>query len=209
MIVGAEDAITCHLVARRDRTLNLHVDTEEFLPGAYLAAVWATYAGNEVLRQELAITQRLTTIDLTSDVDHVGFAIFRTNDGQCVDLMEAHLILQISGTLHANSGPTMQFQDRRGRLLHEVNPAGPSSTIDIRVDAEGDDLDKNIRQHWLDRRVREREATARREGNFGGLYTELDIWALSPYIHREHRERLTYPRKHPARHTAKASRSSN
>ena len=166
MIVGAEDAIACDLVARRDRTLNLHFDTDEFLPGAYRAAVWATHAGNEVLRQELAITQRLTTIDLASDVDHVGFAIFRTNDGQCIDLKEAHPILQISGKLQVNSGPKMQFQDRRGRLLHEVNPAGPSSRIDIRVDAEGDDLDRNIRQHWLDRRVREREATARREGNF-------------------------------------------
>ena len=166
LIVGAEDAISCDLVARHDRTLKLHVDTDEFLPGAYRATVWATHAGNEVLRQELAITHRLTTIDLASDVDHVGFGIYRTNDGQCIDLMEAHLILQISGKLQVNSGPTMQFQDRRGRLLHEVNPAGPSSTIDIRVDAERDDLDKNIRQRWLDRRVREREATARREGNF-------------------------------------------
>ena len=166
MIVGAEDVIACDLVARHDRTLKLHVDTDEFLPGAYRATVWAIHAGDEVLRQELAITQRLTAIDLASDVDHVGFAIFRTIDGQCVDLMEAHLRLQISGQLQVNSGSTMQFHDRRGRLVHEVNPAGPSSRIDIRVDAEGDDLDKNIRQRWLDRRVREREATARREGNF-------------------------------------------
>ena len=165
MIVGAEDAIACDLVARRDRTLKLQVDTDQFLPGAYRATVWASHAGDEVLRQELAIMQRLTVIDLASDVDHVGFAIFRNIDGQCIDLMEAHLLLQISGRLQV-SGPTMQFHDRRGRLLHEVSPAVPSSRLDIRVDAEDDDLDKNIRQHWLDRRVREREATARREGNF-------------------------------------------
>ena len=165
LVVGAEDAVACGLVARRDRTLVLHVDTEELLPGAYRAAVWSSHAGDEVLRQELAITQRLTTIDLASDVDHVGFAIFRTMDGQCIDLMEAHLILQISGRIQV-SGPTMQLHDRRGRLVHEVNPAGARSRIDIRGDAEDDDLDKNIRQRWLDRRVREREATARREGNF-------------------------------------------
>ena len=166
MIVGAEDAIACELVARHDRTLNLHVDTDEFLPGAYRATIWASHAGDEVLRQEFAIMQRLTAIDLASDVDHVGFAIFRTVDGQCIDLMEAHLLLQIRGQLHVNSGPTLQFHDRRDRLLHEVTPARPSSRIDIRVDAEGNELDRNIRQRWLDRKVREREATARREDNF-------------------------------------------
>ena len=40
-----------------------------------------------------------------------------------------------------------------------------SSVIDVGIDDEHGELDKEIRQRWLDRRVREREAAARRERN--------------------------------------------
>ena len=166
IIASAEDAITCDLVARHDRTLRLHVDADELLPGDYRATVWASHGGDGVLRQEVPVTQRLTVIELESDVDRIGFAIFRTSDGQCIDLMEAPLLMQIGGEIRVSSGQTLQIRDQRGRFVHEVNPAGPSSRIDLSLDNESGELDKAIRQRWLERRVREREVDARREGNF-------------------------------------------
>ena len=166
IIAGAEDEIACDLVAGHDQTLRLHVDADHPLPGAYRATIWASHAGDEVFRQEVSITQSLTTIELESDVDHIGFAIFRTSDGQCIDLNEGFPIKEIVGHIMINSGPTLQVQDRRGRLIHEVSPAGPTSKIHVRFDADSAELDTKRRQRWLDRRVREREAAARREGNF-------------------------------------------
>ena len=166
MIAGAEDEVACDLAVGNGRTLRLHVDAEPLPSGAYRATIWASHAGDEVLRQEVTITQRLTTIRLASDVDHIGFAVFRTADGQCLDLMEAPLLKRISGRLKVNSASTLQFRDRQGRVYHEVNPPGPSSEIDLGIDDERGELDKEIRQRWLDRRVREREAAARKERNF-------------------------------------------
>ena len=166
VVAAAEDAIACDLAPGHDQTLRLHVDADELPPGAYRAAVWATHAGDEVLRKELAITQRQTAIDLASDADHVGFAIFRTLDGQCIDLMEAHLLLRVSGQIRVNSTSKLQFRDRQGRLFHEVTPAGPLSRIDVGLGDESGKLDNKIRQQWLDRRLREREVAARKEGQF-------------------------------------------
>ncbi len=165
VIAGAEDEVACDLAVGNSRTLRLHVDAEPLLPGAYRAMVWASYAGDEVLRKEVTVTQRLTTIQLESDVDHIGFAIFRTADGQCLDLMEAPLWLRIGGRIRVNSASTLRFSDRQGRVYHEVNPPGPFTEIDVCLDDERGELDKEIRRRWLDRRVREREAAARRERN--------------------------------------------
>lgn len=166
MIAGAEDAISCDLDARHDRTLMLHVDGDKFPHGAYRATVWASHCGNEMLRREVTVTQGQIEIELASDVDHIGFAIFRTADGHCIDLMEAFLLKQIGGQIKIDSGSTLQFRDRGGRLVHEVSPVDPSPGIDLSIDFENAELDKKIRQEWLARRLREREAATRREGNF-------------------------------------------
>ena len=166
MIAGAEDAISCDLGAGHHRTLMLHVDGDKLPPGAYRATVWASHSGNEMLRREIPVTQGQTEIELASDVDHIGFAIFRTADGQCIDLMEAFLLKQIGGQIKIDSSPTLQFHDRSGRLVHEVSPASPSSSIDLNIDFDNAEFDNKIRQEWLARRLREREAAARRDGNF-------------------------------------------
>ena len=166
MVAGAEDAISCDLDARHDRTLMLHVAGDEIPPGVYRATVWASHCGNEMLRRQIPVTQGQTEIELASDVDHIGFAIFRTADGQCVDLMEKFLLKQIGCQIKIDSGPTLRFRDRRGRLFHEVSPAASSSDIDLRIDFDNAEFDEKIRQEWLARRLREREAAARREGNF-------------------------------------------
>ena len=181
MIAGAEDEVACDLGVGNGRTLRLRVDADPLPPSAYLATVWACHAGDEVLRQNVTITKCLTTIQLASDVDHIGFALCRTADGQCLDLMEAPLWLRIGGRLRIRSGSTLQFRDRQGRVYHEVNPPGPSTEIDVTLDDEPGALDKEIRQRWLDRRVREREAAARRKGNFA-RFLPADLASAVSYL---------------------------
>ena len=164
MIAGAEDAIACDLVSRRDRTLRFQVDANELLPGVYRAVVWASHSRDEVLRREVAVTAGQTVIELASDVDHIGFEIYRTVDGQCVDLMDAYLIQTINFRSEME-GPTLDIQDRQGRSIHQVKSSAVSMS-EIQSDDDSAELDKGIRGLWLDRQIYEREAAARREGNF-------------------------------------------
>ena len=166
MIVGAEDEIACDLWVGHDGTLRLLVEADALPPSAYRATVWASHAGDEVLRREVPVATRLTPIRLATDVDRIGFEVFRTADGQCLDLMEAPWHMGIGGQLKINSSSTLQFRDRQGRPFHQVNLPGPSVRIDAAFDEESSELDKEIRQQWLDRRVRVREATVRKERNF-------------------------------------------
>ena len=166
MIAAAQDAIACDLAANRNRTLRFHVDAKELLPEAYRATVWASHSGDEVLRREVPVALGQRVIELASDVDHIGFAIFRTADGQCVDRMEGSLTMEVSIRLELESGPNLHLRDPRSHFTHSVNPSGSISTINVQSDQDSTKLDKGIRRLWLDRRVYERENTARQEGNF-------------------------------------------
>ena len=167
MIAAAEDSISCDLVARpHNKTLILHVDTNEFLAQAYRATVWASHSDDVVLRREIPVVKRQTVFELTSDVDHIGFAIFRNADGQCVDLWEVFLLMEIGIRMNIDSGPMLNLHDPKKHLSHTVSPSGFVSTINIQYDQDSAELDKGIRQLWLKRRVHERETSARLEGNF-------------------------------------------
>ena len=167
MIAGAEDTITCDLVAHpHNKTLILHVDKKELLPETYRATVWAKHSDDEVLRREILIVKKQTVFELTSDVDHIGFAIFQTTDGQCVDLWEAFLLMEVNIRMAINSGPTLNLHDPKKHLSHSVSPSGSISMLNIQSDQDSAKLDKEIRQLWLKRRVHERETSVRREGNF-------------------------------------------
>ncbi len=165
MIAGAEDTITCNLI-RRNQRLMFQVDGDELLPDAYRATVWASHSGDEVLRQEVPVTLGQPVIELTLDLDHIGCAIYRTVDGQCVDLMEGEPFREINVITEIESGPVMHLHDRQGRLIHKVKSSGSISTIRVLSDNNSAEFGKGIRQLWLDRQVQEREAAARKEGNF-------------------------------------------
>ena len=166
MIAGAEDAITCDLTVNRAQTLRFHVDANELLPGTYRATVWASHSDDNVLRREIAVTPGLTAIELASDVDRIGFAIHRSIDGQCTDMMEEFLIMEVSGRIEIDSGPTLLLKDRQQHTFHKVKPPGPISEIKIQSDKGSTKLDKSIRQLCLDRRIRVLEAATRQQGNF-------------------------------------------
>ena len=189
MIAGAEDAIACDLVAHHDRTLRFRVDANELLTKAYRATVWATHSGDEVLRREVSVTPGQTVIEVASDVDHIGFAIYRTADGQCVDLMETFLIMEVGVRMEIESGPTLHIRNRQGRSIHEVKPAGPISKIEVHSDNDSPKLDKGIRRLWLDRQIHEREAAARREGNFARFEPQR-VRSGRPVLYRSPASRL-------------------
>ena len=183
MIAGAEDAIACDLAARHDQTLALHVDADDLLPGAYRATVWATHSGNEVTRREVAVASGQTVIEVVSDVDHVGFSIFRTADGQCIDLRENFLIMEVSGRLEVASNPTLHIQDRQHRVNHTVTPAGSTSMLSVRFDDESAEVDKRIRRLWLEQRLHEREADARKERNLARFQANEFDQAAQHVVH--------------------------
>ena len=165
MIAGAEDAITCDLLTHHDRTLTVRVEAEDHTPGSYCGTVWASHSGDEVLRRQIAITSGETTIALESDVDSVGLAVFRVADGQCVDLMSHHMLMEVSGRIDVQMGPTLRLQDRRRQIAHEVNPFHHVSTVRVRADQHSPALDKRIRQQRLDHLSHRRESSVRRRGD--------------------------------------------
>ena len=166
MIAAAQDQMACDLIATRNRKLRLSVEAEELQPGSHRAIVWASHSGDEVLRREVPLSLGQTVIDLASDVDHIGFANFRVADGQCVDLMEGFLTLEVQVLLEIESGSTLHLRHSPSRTTHKVHPASSASMVKVRADEGSRALDKRIRRNWLDRRIHEREAAERREGNF-------------------------------------------
>ncbi|MCY3614476.1 MAG: helix-turn-helix domain-containing protein [Bacteroidetes bacterium] len=166
MIAGAEDAVTCRLAAGNNGTLNFHAEFHDTETTPYHATIWASHCGDEVLRREIRVVPGHRILDLESDVDRIGFAVYRTTDGQCVDLNQVLLIkdIVIQGTLIG--GPTMQFKTRGGRLIHEVNPFVHRSTIDIKYDLENRAIDKEVRRQWLYRLAGNQELDKRRQQVF-------------------------------------------
>ena len=165
MISGAEDAIDCELLAFPNEMLLFKVDGSNLVLDEYTAAVWATHSGDNVLRRELSVMRNETAIELQSDVDHIGFAVYRNADGQCIDLMEVNLWMEFSIAMHNVSGPTLQLRERRGSLVTKTSPWNSRYMLNIDPDKNSIAQDAEIRRQVLERKIREREATARKEDN--------------------------------------------
>ena len=165
MIAGAEDGISCDLRAHNDRTLTLAVEADDCTPGSYCGMVWASHSGDEVHRRQIAIDSGKTRIALGSDVDSVGFEVFRVADGQCVDRMSHHLLMEASLCLNVQMGPTLRLQDRQRSIAHKVNPFHDVSTVKVHADQNSPELDRRIRQQWLDHLSHRRESFARKRGD--------------------------------------------
>ena len=182
MIAGAQDGIACDLAANSKQTLNFHVDARDMLPDTYRASVWASHSGDEVLRREVSVAPGRTEIKLTSDVDHIGFAVYRTVDGQCVDLMEVNLVLQVDIQMRVDSGRKLRQQVRQGLPVHKVSLPGDHSSIRVESAHDSSGLDKGIRRLWLERKVYLRETALRREGNFARFGPDEFDKATSHFI---------------------------
>ena len=164
VVAGAQDAVTCDLVAHGNGSLWFHATGDELISGAYRATLWASHSGDNVLRQELAVTPGHVPIPMNSDADRIGFAVYRTADGQCIDLLDADLLLSIQIGINVSSGPTVRLTDRRGRSIHSV--ASPTTRTKSVVSSDDrSPVEGTIRRRTLERRAAESTAAANRERN--------------------------------------------
>lgn len=164
LVAEAQDAITCRLTAHHDQTLRLHIETRGGVPATYRATVWASHSGDEVLRREVAVTSGQATIEVGSQVDRVGFAVCRDFDGQYVDFVD-----NVPSVVAAQASLTEGQAQRRSsdsvaRVPQQVRAARPEPPDSGRCPPTAT-LDRGIRQQWLHRVSRQREAGARRDAN--------------------------------------------
>lgn len=185
LIAAAEDAITCRLTAHHDQTLRLHVEAKGLLPETYRATVWASHSGDEVLRREVPVIPGQTTIELVSEVDRTGFAVCRDFDGQFVDLVENLPGMEAFRAAREDQ-PYRRVRDPVARVPQRVASSRPDAAAPGRL-ARTARLDRGIRQKWLHRVARQREAGARRDANlvrFGpGRFAEAArhfLYLISP-----------------------------
>ena len=167
MIARAEDATTFDLQAHhRDRTLTFIVEADDCTPDSYRGVVWASHSDDDVFRQQVAVATGETLIELESDIDSIGFEVFRVIDSQCIDLMSHHLVMDVVGNLNVQMGPTLHLrQDRGYKVVHQVNPFHHSSTLRVRADTQSPELDRQIRQQRLDYLSYQRESSVQTRSN--------------------------------------------
>ena len=180
MIAGALDEITCDLSANRDGSLRFHFDAVN-RHEKYRAEIWASHSGDDVLRKETPITPGQTTIEVTSDVDEIGFAVYRSTDGQCVDLMHVRIVLEVRIQMSVESGRTLRHQIKQGPVFCVTLPGDHSATT-VESDHERSGLDKRIRRQWLEQRVYEQDTIARRDRNFARFGPDEFDEAVSHFI---------------------------
>ena len=168
LISRAEDEVVCQLSAHHRKMLILEVeriDGADLLPDAYTATVWANHSDNEVLLRKLSINQGKIVVHIDSDVDRIGFALYRNIDGQCIDFMDVHLVMSISIDMNIDSGTNVNLYDPNSQTEHQLSLGTSRSVIEVEADKNSALLYKEIRQRTLARKVLEREARARSEGN--------------------------------------------
>ena len=162
MIAGALDALTCNLTHHR-QALKLDVQGDNLITARHRAVVWASHSEDTVLRREVPVTS--TSIKLASDVDHIGFSIYRTEDGQCVDHLHSHLIKEFRVRVNIADQPTITIKNQKTQSIQKVTPSGTTVPISANDERFSADLDRRIRQEWLERQVHHREMSARKTGN--------------------------------------------
>ncbi len=169
MIAGALDALTCNLTHHR-QMLKLDVQGDDLVTALHRAVVWASHSEDTVLRREVPVTS--TSIKLASDVDHIGFSIYRTEDGQCVDHLHSHLIKEFRVRVNIADQPMITIRNQKTQSIQKVIPSGTTVPISANDDRFSADLDRRIRKDWLERQVYQREVSARKTGNLARFAPE-------------------------------------
>ncbi len=163
MVASAYDPIKCNLAARHDGTLAFEVSGDP-MPGEYRATVWAAHSGDNLLHREIPVTPGTTLIPLPSGPDRIGYALSRSVDGQCVDLMDADLIMDVNVRLDISAGPALNLTDRRGNTIHTVKPSRSRSRIVVAADDESTEVDRIVRTRKLGHNAAARTTSAQRQG---------------------------------------------
>ena len=171
MIARAEDGLTCDLTAHHDRTLTLSVEADD--RESLCGTVWASHSGDEILRRQITVTSGKTLFALKSEVDSIGFAVFRASDGQCIDLAKTLLRPGIP-SVTIRSAMSTHIYDQKGNHLHNVMLSDPPTTTTARVNDQASPLDRRIRQQWVAHSLYMSETSARQRGDLARF--ELGEW---------------------------------
>ena len=168
MISGAQDDIDCELLGGRTHLI-LKVNTPDGtdLPeNAYYAIVWAGDSDDDLVFRHMEITKRQNIVSVDSELDQIGFAIYRQWDGQCIDRWETALIREIIGEMNLSTGQTLEIHDTRRGTANTVALGDAKSVIRV-GDEQPDTLDSGIRREILGRRAWQRDRKARAQGILG------------------------------------------
>ena len=168
MITNAQDAIESEIRALQDNRLVLRVASRDWTEppkGEYSATVWADHSGDRVLRRSLEVNRSEMVLDHESDVDLVGYEIYRNNDGECIDRYEAHLIKEIGISMTVIGQPmNVRVVGKSYSFERQINTNSIGSTSSISDNNSGG-LDQAIRQKHLEYNAYETDRAARKEGN--------------------------------------------
>ena len=166
IIAKAEDKINCDLLKHHDQTLTLIAESVDSTARSHCGTVWADHSGDTVFRQWIPSLSGETRIAIESEVDTVGFAVFRTQDGQCVDLMSHHLVMELGVNTIVHTEPKLRLVDPKRLFVHEINPFQSVSKRTLNTDQFSPNTDRGIRRRWLAYLSHRREDSARRERDF-------------------------------------------
>ena len=182
VISAAFDSVACDLTVHRSGALVLRVEDDTMSPNDYTADLWAYHGDDVVLRRIVPVDDVETEVDCHSDVDRIGFALSRRIDGQCIDSMDVYLIKQINIAMNFSAGPNVDIRDRSNASIATLSPFGHRTLMKIDADEEEPGIGPKIRGAVLSRRAKERERTARREGNLARFSPEKFDDAVDYFI---------------------------
>ena len=164
VIAGAEDGHTFDLHVDGFRSLAFHAGGAEVHPGAFNATVWAYHCGDEVFHRELPVEFGNRKFILPCNPDRIGFAVYRTSDGQCVDFRDSSLVVSIDIDISVSSEPSLQLTDDKRRPFHTV-PRSTRSLLQIDGNKHAPEIDQTLRRRMLQRHAAESDAEAKRAGD--------------------------------------------
>lgn len=163
-VASAWDRITCKLSAAQ-HTNSLALDIAgNFMPDEYKTTVWAAGSGDAFFHRQLPATSGRTKIALPMTPDRIGVQVLRSSDGQCVDYMDANLIMGFNVRIDASTGPALNLTDPDGNRICEVNPVRSRSRVVVSTDDQAPEVDRIVRTRSLGHRAAKSEAAARRQG---------------------------------------------
>ena len=168
MIASAQDAIESEITGRPGKNLILRVAGNNWTtppPGAYSGSVWAYHCGDTVAQCSMEIREPETVISLDADIDRLGYAIYRSSDGQCIDQYEAYLFKSIAMSTVV-AGPEVRMNIKTNGSSIEVGTSLGTSRETRRIEnSDGDEMDQAIRTKYLSYRAWEMDQSVRKEGS--------------------------------------------
>ena len=171
MIAKAQNAVESEITAQHGNRLILRVASRDWTEppmGAYSATVWADHSGDKVMHRSIEICDSETVINHESDVDLIGYEIYRNSDGECIDRYEANPITEISFQM-AVSGPPTELNihvPRKGYSIKRQISSDSTASIFTVTNEKNEGLDQAIRQKHREHIARENDRSARRDGKY-------------------------------------------